>query len=339
MTKIIYDVEKSLKECPPNFYPPQVKFKKRIVVRRSLVDWDEGLQYRANVYETDNQAEIRGSYETFGFITTERPQCVTASTHSSFEYEGVCGFNRNAAQVTLGWETAIYDVLEFDSPIVKRAYGYQSNHIKAPRSANTDKDLLKGILKAVEERELDRTDDKAIKHFIEKIAEDKTREYRKLLFKKFRSNVSPHSTMRPLCSLKANELAEELKIPNHGLKNNFDQIGYVLKKFTPGNWWNGMEHLTKEGSQHKEVLVFGFVEDPAPNTLKAKRVSFKNNFNYVKAGVEKCLGFYDTSLNGNFPFRLVGFLPQDLTKTPERGGNIKESGIVDVDGKPVLKIY
>ena len=339
MTKIVFDVNRSLKECPPDYYPDGVRFIKRIVKRRDTINSDPTLQARANVYELDNQASIKGSYVTHGFLYTERPQVISLGSVKGLEHDLVDGFNRDTVQDDLGWETAIYDVVEFDTPLRKRSYKYVANHEYAPSASNTDKDLLKGLELAVKFGELDRKDNKGITDYILVVAADKTKEYRKDLFKKFRKRVSEHATMRPLDTKKANELDAELEIPHQGAKNPYDKIGYVLKKFSPGNWWNGMEHLTKDKTQHKEVLIYGFIESPAPNTLKADREEFVKNFNRMKLGVEKCLGHYGAELNGNFPFKFIGFLPQDITETPKHEGGKKEIGIVDVDGDPVSKNY
>ena len=339
MTKIVFDVNKSLEDCPPSFYPKGVHHKKRIVINRSKINCDRTLQSREDIYELENQSLIRQSYETFGFITENPPQCITESPLDGFEYDLICGFNRNAAQDSLGWETAIYDVLEFDTPLIKRAYCYQSNHIPAPRAANTQVDLLKGLDEAVKASELDRADDTAIKNFIELIAGDKPDPFRKILFKKFRARVSPHKTMQPLDSTKANELAEQLQIPHRGLKNNYGKIGFVVKKFHPFDWWNGMEYITNPNTDYNEVLVYGYVEAPDPSRLKAQRVKVLKSFEYVRNGVSKCLGHYGTELNGNFPFKFIGFLPQDMTPLPLLQGREKEIGLVDVDGDPVSKNY
>ena len=80
MTKDIkFDLERSLKESPPK-YRKGVRFVKRIVTKRSNIDWSVKYQPKVGIYDTKNVAKLRISYDEFGLLYGEPVQIVTPST-------------------------------------------------------------------------------------------------------------------------------------------------------------------------------------------------------------------------------------------------------------------
>ena len=332
-----FDLELSRTESTPE-YPEGVIFVKRIVVKRNTIDWSEKYQVRDGIYIVPNQVKIRKSYEENGFLYSEGVQVVTKSVTSDKEFEGVAGFNRNSAQDDLSWDTTIVDVVEFESELRRIEYGYESNHDFAPKAGNTEGDIFHGINETINAGHLDRTDDVAIKRFIDKIAADFSKGERDTFFKKFRKQVSQYSNMVPMDSAKANKTCKEMGLQYGGDKNpNADGFGYAKDKGgSKTTFHDGMTISTNNNGA--VIKIYGYISSPKPSTLSSSRKVWmeqfeaQREFHFVVASKTSGIPISTLRKNGWYPFRFGGFLPQDVTpvgalKAP------KESTLIDVDGK------
>ena len=335
------DVQKSKEQSPSN-YPDGVIFKKRIRTLRSNCTWSKSQEFRVNVNNTQNVRDLTDSYKVNGMLYDEPVQVVEVDPNNKDRFLGVAGHHRDESQGELNWDYAIYDVVEFETPQDRIAFGAISNqHI--PKSGLTKEDLVKVIAMAVGDGSKGclTNDDTSIREFISRIAKNKTSSQLDGIFKKYRSTKSKYESMRPLDGKAANELAKELGIPFEGDKNLSDsgEYGYVKE---PGGYKSVMHDGLKTWvKEDQDIVVTGYITHPKPAKLYKSRKTWKqgidnmNDFLYEVAAKLTNLKKDDVKKLGLSPFKYGGFLPQVVTNDPTQNGLPKENDIVDVSGKPI----
>ena len=163
--KVLFDVRKSLDLCPPKFQNG-VKHIKRIVLKRGEdVTYPKENNPRLLNIVSEKIPEIRDSFIVNGFIHTCTPPTVKVDPNNKNRFIGLSGYHRNAAAEQAGWETMIYDVVEFDSPKDERIHRLTTNHVFTPAIPNTLDDLVKQIKEAIVNKEIT-NEDFDIKSFI-----------------------------------------------------------------------------------------------------------------------------------------------------------------------------
>jgi len=335
------DLQKSKEQSPSN-YPDGVIFKKRIRTLRSNCTWKQDQLFRVDVNNLHNVRQLEESYKVYGILYDEPVQVVMVDPDNKDRFIGVTGHHRNEAQENLGWDYAIYDVVEFKKPIDRITFGAISNQHK-PRAASTIEDIVKMIAMAVGdgERGYLPNDDVSIKAFIDIIAKDRTEFKRRFIFRKYRTIKSKFDSMKPLDGEKANELADSLEAPYGGDKNFVDSGEYGYVKDTGGYKSVMHDGLKLWLRDDKDIVVTGYITHPNPSNLYKKRKSWKedidnmNNFLYSVAAKLTNMKVEDIKKLNKSPFNYGGFLPQVVTNDPKQGGLPKENGIVDVNGQPV----
>jgi hypothetical protein len=335
------DLQKSKEQSPSN-YPDGVIFKKRIRTLRSNCTWSKSQEFRVNVNNTQNVRDLTDSYKVNGMLYDEPVQVVEVDPNNKDRFLGVAGHHRDESQGELNWDYAIYDVVEFETPQDRIAFGAISNqHI--PKSGLTKEDLVKVIAMAVGDGSKGclTNDDTSIREFISRIAKNKTSSQQDGIFKKYRSTKSKYESMRPLDGKAANELAKELGIPFEGDKNLSDsgEYGYVKE---PGGYKSVMHDGLKTWvKEDQDIVVTGYITHPKPAKLYKSRKTWKqgidnmNDFLYEVAAKLTNLKKDDVKKLGLSPFKYGGFLPQVVTNDPTQNGLPKENDIVDVSGKPI----
>ncbi len=335
------DIEKSLKQSPHD-YPEGVIFKKRIRTLRSNCTWATAQEFRVDVNNMENVRRLEDSYIVNGILYDEPVQVVTVDPDNKDRFIGVAGHHRNKAQGLLGWDYAIYDVVEIKRPRDRIAFGAISNQHK-PHASLTNEDLVKMVSMAVGDGKTGclPNDDKSIKDFIKIIAKDKTESQQNLILKKYRTTKSKHESMRPLDGKAANELAAQLNVPYEGDENIADsgECGYVKE---PGGYKTVMHDGLKLWVEDDyDVVVTGYITHPDPSNLYKRRGTWKNgidnmnSFLYKVAAKLTNMSYDDIRKLNKSPFKYGGFLPQVVTNDPKQGGLPKENGIVDVNGQPI----
>jgi hypothetical protein len=344
--KILFDLPKSLKEFRvekengDSIYPPGVHFKKRIIISRDKIDWAEKYQPKAGMCDLQNSVKIRISYKEHGYDYTQPVQIVTPSTTSSKEFEGVGGFQRNLAQIDLDWITTIVDIVEFDTPLIRRIFSFATNHIFSPRVGNTKIDIVKGIDSAIASGEIDKSSDKEIKYFISQAAADFSKQEQENVFNTVRKGYSAFKHMIPLDSKRADTLAKDHDV-QYGLNKNKNVDGYgYMAGVQAGGKTRFYDVLEKSLENDGEpVVLTGFIQDPKPNTLTANRKSWMKYFSkheqLLTSIVAKTMGISEDDVRVKRkwnPFKFGGFIPQDVTPTGQHQEK-KETTLVDSDGR------
>ena len=341
MTSIMFDVERSLNECPPN-YPEGVLFKKRIVTnRKNLV---RKFQPRNLTLQIDNITPIRISYEINGVLYNEPVKATEVNEKDSKKLNLLAGYTRDAAEEELSWDATMVDVLEFETPRIRREFMYTSNIVQNPRTGNTNADLAKGVVDAINEESVENTDVDMLA-FLDVVAADKTEKQKLAILNLARKLKSPYANMVPFDGPRANAKLKELGCQYGGMKNPDAQgIAYVRangKGKFKGVYWDGLELAKKYGgTTFAPVTVYGYIENPKPSELEADRKQWLEDFKALKVKMEDSCAF---GMNMNIgevrdkmksPFVFGGFLPQDIT--PNSSGKIREEGLVDEFGNPFI---
>ena len=350
--KTILDVQKSLEMCPPS-YPKGVHFKKRIVTKRGKkgnVDYKMTLNPRQHHVHLSKVSEIRDSLLVNGYIYNCAPPTVKVDPDNKERFIGLSGYHRDAAAEAVDWDTMIYDVLEFDSPLDERKHKTVSNHHRTPFSTNTILDIVKQIKEAVEQNEIPNKDDE-IKDLISILAADKTKAIQTQIFKKFRSHLPQSSTIRNYHtdggSLSTEEFAKMYKLP-YGGDASFDttkRLGYMTGIKTPKTTLFDAKKLSAE-YKGKDVEIYAWIQDnpKAAPAIYNQREKWLNTFNEFILEDCKSIQFiaslsgYDLDLNKllkNHPVKFKGFMAQDISPDSFNGGNPKEDGVVDIYGNKV----
>ena len=204
-TSIKFDVQRSLQESPPN-YPKGVIFKKRIVTNRNNLI--RRFQPRNLQLQISNIAPIKTSYEINGILYDEKPKAGEVNDKDSRKINLLAGYTRDAAEEELRWDATMIDVLEFETPRARREFMYISNIIQNPKTGNTNADLAKGVVDAINEGSVT-NDDVDILAFLDVIAADKSEKQKESIFKLARKLKSPYANMRPYDGTLANAKLKE----------------------------------------------------------------------------------------------------------------------------------
>lgn len=353
--KALFNVEESKIKCPPEkLYPKGVRFKKRIVLTRGkngVVTYHKHLNPRVLHVMTDKVPELKDSFLVNGYDNTNAPPTVKVDPDNSNRFIGLSGYHRDAAAEQLGWDSMIYDVLEFDSPKDERVHRTTSNHHRFPFNVNTQDDIVKQVKEAIANKEIQNVDYE-IKDLISLLAADKTPVVQKNIFKKFRSHVSASSTIRNYHTQggqnSTKEFALEYNLPYEGDENysKTGKLGYLTGIKTPKTTLYDAKKLSMDYNG-KDVEIYSWIKDnpkEAPAIYK-QREDWKTKFDefikqdceFIKYIAEKC--GYNIPLNKlieNHPVKFKGYMAQDISPNPLNNGNPNEQGLVDTFGKTLV---
>jgi|TARA_R110002096_G_scaffold282962_1_gene476924 hypothetical protein len=333
------DIKMSLEKNPP-IYPTGVTQKKRIRVQRKLCTWPETQEFRVQGKNISNIHQLKDSYLVNGIIYEEPVQVVEVDPNNKDRFIGIAGYHRNAAQELLGWDIAIYDIVEFKTPRDRLKFGYTSNH-HLPAQKTDKNDIKKGITKGITDGII-KNDNNDIRGFLKEIAADKTDTERNSILKSWRLNYSAYENLEAFGSIAANSKAEELNIPHLGDKgvSSSGLYGYIKE---PGGYKTVMHDGLKLWlSENEDIHLTGYITNPNPKQLRTRREGEKNsidklnNFLYDVAAKLTDIPVDEIKAKGKSPFKYNGFLPQVISADPGKDGLPVENTKVDFDGKPML---
>jgi hypothetical protein len=344
-----FDVEKSLKMCPPRQFKG-ARFVKRIVINRDKVTFPEHEQTRVLSVKQDNVISIRDSLSINGWIHTEQPPFGYVDPNNKDRFVGISGYNRDAAMSQLEWQTMIFDVYEFDSPLAKRIAKTSANQHRTPFSPNTKEDLVKQVISAIKENEID-DNQKSIKDLIAIIADDKTDKEKKIIYDTVMKRKGGSDTIRTYHTGKGEysteEIAIDLKLPYKGdahLKLS-GELGYIGQIKTPKTVLFDAKVMSSTYNNAK-VAFLGFIDKPGEQPkIYEQRKQFQNDFEkFIRQDAKFVLNILKTygvkttldEVLGKYPIYFKGFLPQVITPDANKGGRPKEETLVDALGNQVV---
>ena len=314
--------------------PPEVIFadktgivhQKRIVVDRDNIDWSGSkYQIREGVYDFKNVIEIVSSLKAYGYLHTEKPQVVIRAPAGHLtEFIGIAGFNRDAAQKVLEWSTTVVDVVECDTPLNLRVFSHGTNHQTTPSAPCTTGDFVKSVEAAIEFGEIGRTEEEVVTT-VHNIVEPHRTKVINAVIKSVMSNIEYGNTLhRPFDGTLANKFAKD----KFGISTGKNHCAFVRPNGeSKTTFWDGMKASMAADS---DITLYGYIEQPKPATLDKQRQAWMKQFanlrkfwqDLVEKGsgtrppLEKC------------PFVFGGFLPQNETPDPTKGGAPTETELV-----------
>ena len=339
-TSIKFDINRSLKESPPA-YPKGVIWKKRIVTnRKNLV---RKFQPRNLTLQISNITPIKNSYKINNVLYNEPVKAGEVNEKDSMKTNLLVGYTRDRAEEELSWDATMIDILEFENLRARREFMYTSNIIKNPKTGNTNADLAKGVVDAINEGS-GTNDDIDILAFIDVIGEDKTETQKIAILKLARKLKSPYANMVPYDGPRANTKLKDMNLQYAGQKNSqISGIAYARPTgYSKGVFWDSLEIAKKYGgTTFAPVTIYGYIENPKPLELEADRKTWLEDFkrmeekmiDIVSFGMDMNIG--EVRMDIRSPFIFGGFLPQD--NTPNTSGKIREVGLVDEFGNPFTK--
>jgi len=353
-----FDVPKSLEMCnPADYYNqktpkgfplfPGVRFIKRLVLNRDRVTWDPNEQPRELDSGPARVHELKMSYKDRGILYNHAPQAIEVDPADPKRFKGRAGYGRDEAQEELGWQTAMFDILEFDSPIHREAFKYASNDTSdhVPAFQNTEVSIQKAVVNAVDAGILLNTK-KAIMEYLERIAPSKSSAYDKI-YKRIRSeDISAFPTMKAMSTARAKKFAVEHNLPHSGDKNkDIEDKGYVRKFTSIKNvLYDGMELNNKYHGE--QVYLSTWIDFPKPKELPEQRKEVLKTFKKMKETLNVWISNYlDMNITevrargkGRFPIVFNGFIAQNIKPDPAKNGKATEEGLVGADGKPFARL-
>jgi len=354
MTKIQFDLDRSLRECPPEIYYmqlgtdgkplfPGITFKKRLVLNRSKVSFKISEQIREEDSGEERVDTLEGSYSNVGFLYTKPPQAIIVDKDDPKMFKGIVGYGRDAAQDRLSWETSIYDIVEYDTEMKLEAFKINSNDDEdhTPAYPNSKTTILKSVVNAVVSNLIVDTDE-AILKYLKLICRSKPKWHEPILQTLRKEHISRWSTMKALSTSRAKKEATRLNLPFEGMKNKkTTSFGYA-RKFTAlkNFFWDGMTLSVKNSFQ--KVYLTTWVDEPNPKTLDIKRKEICEEFDSMEVMFNKWVSYYidmpisevEAKSKGRFPLTFNGFFAQDVERINNDEGTAKEIDLVGVDGKP-----
>lgn len=331
--KVNFDVKKSMQEASPSKYYSKykgVRFVKRIVTRLDNIDPDINNQIRNQVYDLENVKQLAQTFNAYGYIYTETPMQVVANTRSNalIEFRLINGFCRYDAQTKeLNWESTMVDVLEFDSPLDQFRFALQANHIKTPAGLNRAGDIAKGVMKMIQGGmiEPDISEGGAVYQILTEVVEPHREDVFKKAFAMVSESVNYANTAHlPLCGNRAKKLANKLGVPCNAEKD----LGYVKNSGGSKNiFWDAMQLHLETG---ETISLAGYIQDPLPKKLVSQRKTWLRQFHgmieFWQKMCERATGIKPAKKD--FPIKFIGFLPQNETPDPSKGGRPTEESLI-----------
>lgn len=350
--KPLFDIQKSLKLCPPEDrpnLPKGARHKRRIVAKRKSVIYDSKNQVRYLSVLHDSASDIATSFQLNGYLHDEYPPVVTVNPNNPELFNGESGFTRDAAADKLGWETMIYDIYEFDTPLALRKFRLKSNKSIRPSKPNTKQDIINQTVSAIESGEIENTDD-SIKEFIDDVADDKSVKERSNIFKSVRGRKSAHPSLITYhCDTGKNstlEAAEKFNLPYSGDKRytQTGKLGYIPSSFTPKTSFTDSKKLIIQYG-YQDIDFNFFLPEPkmVPALYKQREDGIESFEKFKRTEAEwiqiimEQFGFHKSvqEIYDVLPQKAKGFLPQYKDADPKKEGNPQEESVVDCLGNPI----
>ena len=354
MTKLLFDLEESMKKCPPQYLyakgpndekwegEPGTKFLKRHIMRIDNVMYLIDNQSKVEENVKSNIKNISDSFKAKGWDHLEQPLVYWESPDGN---KGDEGFHRKEAAGRNNWETLPFDKVEYDSPLDQEVSKHNSNN-GLPKKINRMKDTVRAVKRCVDKGRItaDKTKDPnsvQLINLIKRLTPGKGDDHRKRILKKYRALDSGYSTLRTYDGNTANELCEKLNLPFSGVKN-FEMTGKVGYIKSQGSFKSLMHDCmtlivkdkvpVDDDGNYIPIEIRAFIEEPSPipAVLRTQRVNWLKSFksdclDFIKTFYTKTTGIdYEYIL----PILFKGFACQDITPNEDNKGLPMEDNVV-----------
>ena len=354
MTKLLFDLEESMKKCPPQYLyakgpndekwvgEPGTKFIKRHVMRRDKVMFLKNDQTKVEVNVKQNIDAIEESFLAKGWDHGEQPLVYWNSEDGE---KGDEGYHRDQAADRISWETLPFDQIEYDSPIDQEVSKHNSNN-DSPKKINRQKDTVKAIKRCADRglvvtSKIEDPQEVKLKALIVRLTPGKVPKTRNTILKKYRAIDSGYATLVTWDAKTINAYCAELKLPFAGETNfeNTGKVGYAKPQGTMKALMHDCMTLivndkvpTDDEENYIPIEIRGFIDDPNPDPkiLKRQRIKWLGSLksdclDFIKEFYEKTTG---KTFTYELPIVFKGFVYQNITRNPENDGHPMEKEFV-----------
>ena len=337
-----FDIQISLKKCPPN-YGEGLTWLKRIAVKLDtlVVTDDKGntLQPRQKNLNEQDHENLENSFNANGILYDREVMVVEQRVDGKLELQS--GFNRHHVLLTkLGITTWFVDVVTFANPFYKalwkRRFNATDNHV-AVGVPNTEGSFLWGLTEAKNAKSFDWKDDDAVLTALDFMANgSKTEKQLQKLLKKWRETNHKDIHVSGLNRSMVKELSDRMELPSQGYckdtsKSWYGRSGYHVYG---GDFSRKIkEWVDLYESYGAKIELYGYIQHVVADKIQMQRQEQLDKFN------ETCV-WMKTHLNPKFHDCIVweGWHAQITTENPDDGGKSLERGIVDIDGKILIDL-
>ena len=353
--KLVIDVERSLRECPPMklTIPDYIKaefpllkepvFIERKILKLSEIKYDPNKQPRALQFVPENVVALKKDFTTNGFRHNERPMVINENLELQL------GFNRYPALMDLSVTEYIFDKYDFHgSPVLEKCFSAREEGTAAHREFHTILDITKDIITLLNTPNCLKRNEKSVSTYVDWAYSHKSKEDRNAIKLKVNRTLGGyHTTIRTYHSgsgpFSTMTFAKKYNIGCKG-EGNFgpkksNEYGYITHESTPKtSILDGLKlYYGPDYKSRDKIKLYFYVQKPTSiENLKEQRMmlltgyrKFIENTFYpmylsMKPGMSK-EEFWKL-----WPIEVGGFLAQDETPKLGLGGGPKERGIIPV---------
>lgn len=318
----------------------------RFKIPLAYVRYERDQQPRKKLNDVDHIRDLMVSFEEYGVDTGCLPPIVELSNDSTntFLVNGISGYHRDYVFKENEQEMYVFDVYVFHSPWARRLAKNLSNQHLRPAKKQNRNDYLKEISAAIENNEIDRTED-AIAEAVKAIcvgAGSKTRRWVKREALTKLADVSNFRVYNPEGKSPSSiyTFCQQQGIPVAGIlgrtEEQIEEQGCITYFATNANnfstWGRGFAN-----SQEYDVpvILFSYLPNVVDDIREARQELLDEFIRVKDLYVSACFRVSDSQQTGEphyFPIKFGGFLPQYIKSASSSGGLPTEMTIVDVDG-------
>ena len=333
--QLLFDVNRSIKENPPEYGDPDItgiEFIERKIDKLSNLRIEDrdgiSLQPREKSIE-DAQRELEHSFRMNGVLYEK--QVMVAELCDDGVEELISGYGRKRTFDNMGVKTYFYDLIKYRSPYIraidKRRRNALADHI-AKGVPNTQGTYIQS------DNAFNDKNDDAIRLALLQMSNNQLSEKQvENLLTKYRKSNSKYIGITAYDKIEANKAAEELELPTSGYVRDisskaFDTTGWVYR--TGDLKKEVISWAEKYDNYGEKIKITGYIEhtDLDEETIQKARKVFEKALNKtIKDVIKK---YFDVKYHDMVEFQ--GFLAQITTPDIKQNGKRKERGLVDVDG-------
>lgn len=359
-TRLPIDVDTSKQMCPISIIDKELlpyggKVQKRIITNLENIFFNNTMRKHGN--PVGHAKDLEHDFKVNGFRYTERPIVVVKfKTTGGHIYQALSGHNRVDALRNMGETAYIVDVVEFENDLGMSEYADRTNDEHPPAIRGTKADLINRLTKDCDLNLLERTFEAVQESLVRRAPSlSSKKKERETIVNEVIARIQPYEDFRTYYSdVRSGEkdypnttgtAGVKFGIPYFTDKNKkITELGYIRKSFSKSTAGDLRKTLVKYEGQ--PVYLTFYVEAPkdGPESLKIQRqqlldemhrwIEDEKRYTAAKLGVGPSDPIMD-KFNISKTFIVAGFLPQDITPDPTKGGLPKEETLVDVEGNPV----
>lgn len=357
--KINFDVERSLRECPPDhdYYKSLgFKFVKRIVINRKHIVRKDSNQIRVHLVKQSSAVKIKHDFKVNGWLHHKKPIGVSESEEQKGKFELEYGFTRDQAAENLDWDSMIVDVVKPGASPADIHTGrfLVNDHAGAAHTPNSKEDIVAGIRERVERKLMPDTD-KAIKAWVHQVTKrSHTSEERQKIYKDYRAKKASTGPLRTYHQDKGTnsveETALEFDLPYNGDANfkKTNKLGYVTRFYSLDRVLPNAKKCLDDYDFTTPVHIIGYIDEPqaAPKLYKQRANILEGHLDTIEREakfIDKVIELSGIDSPGKDKIvkainKLIcvdgRFLYQHQAPNPDNGGKPYEQGLVDTQGNP-----